>query len=811
MSSARVLLPPGEQAEVTIVIQPLRRSESRAGDYPFSVVVTSSETGREVVTSGQVTVLPFESTEIALKPVRSRRRLSAHRGEPRQFRRHVRPRRQGRRRDLRLRIRSTRNPPPARRASFACACARRAQALRPAADPGPITASPVSPPTTRRRASAPMASFTSSGRCRHRRMPAILTMLLFMTFGSLLVYWRWPHTPTSAFYARNIVLDVRELVGGGEKKASAANPEDRYAGVHMCDKKDATKQPAFSGPAAAPYFSQRDPAWADTIYARSDDKQGFPRPTAAPISTSAAAASFSIACHGALQVLTMPDGQPLNPKTVNEWFNSRRETSRGWVSTGYVYGDVVWSAVNQLSAEIASAHPGSRTIRFAGVGTGKEDEVRQRTQGRPLRHPRTPGHYVAATGVDGDTILINDPYYPDRPSATSTTRTRSSPPSCSNPPPTSPASPSRCPRTCACASAPGKVVGTLKTVAPTKEAAADAQVGIKGATSASSTPGATPPASKAHRPPRPARTRSRSRRPRPVQEIEVTDPRGEKTSVAIHTYDRLGQVALRSEDGQGQLVIQMSYDPTKRAPEFAVTEHVPPGGGGATGSATPSGATPSGSAPAGNTGGAGAGGTGGGTPAGANPGHPRQRHSPSPVAAPRARPAEAPRRSPCPRPRPRARRTTSPSSVRPPTCSPKNATVACNAAIDGPMTSQNWTINGVPAPSGQNRTHSRFRSRRTRPWPWCARRATSRPANRPPAKSRCSSRRRARPPSRARLQRRRRQRPRRRSATRASSAMSPTDPYDLKRRLIPCETTFVGQFTAVVWNAPKATAVGTPA
>src|SRR4029079_1113696 len=115
------------------------------------------------------------------------------------------------------------------------------------------------------------------------------------------------------------------------------------------------------------------------------------------------------------QLLTMPDGQPLTPQTVNDWFNlNARKTSRGWVSQGYIYGDVIWTAANQLSGEIKKVKPDARTIRFLRFGTGSDDEVRdQLRQNRPVIL-EVPGHWIAAVGLDGDRIMINDPYYRDR-------------------------------------------------------------------------------------------------------------------------------------------------------------------------------------------------------------------------------------------------------------------------------------------------------------------------------------------------------------------------------------------------------------
>ncbi|MBK6662184.1 MAG: FHA domain-containing protein [Thermoflexaceae bacterium] len=807
MSSPRVLLPPGEQAEVALVIQPPRRSESRAGDYPFSVVVTSTETGREVVTSGQVTIVPFEGTEIALKPVRSRRDFVitavnhgnavatyalAGKDDEESFiyefeapAVNLEPGAEG---VLRLRVR------PVKRKLFG----------PPMILPFRVQGTATNDPTARVSADGQLHIVRP---LQAWKMPAILSMLLFMTFGSLLFYWRWPSTPTSAYYyARNVVRDVREFVSGRESTARAAsNPEAIYAGIHMCDKKNPTKQDAFSGPAQAPYFSQRDPAWADTIYARSDDKQ-YPSAYCGTDFDQCGCGVTSVASVMALfQILTMPDGKPLTPKTVNEWFNTQaRETSRGWVSSGYVYGDVVWSAVNQLSAEIARNQPGSRTIRFAGLGTGKEEEVKSELKAGRFVILELPGHYVAATGVDGENILINDPYYPDRklysdykdrvrgsvlfePSTDLSGVTITVP------------SDIRVKVT----DAQGKVVGTLKTVSPT-EAATDAQVGIKGATYRFKHAWRDPTCVESP-PPADAGTNQITLPGALGQyKIEVTDPRGEKTAVAIHSYDRLGQVALRSEDGQGQMVIQMNYDPAKQAPEFAVTGAVAPGGGGAaTGSATPTGATPQGGAPAVNGSGAagratpGGGATAGATPAGATPA-PGETATGTPGAG--GVPTVV---TPTPIP-PKAPNNVTVVCTTTYVQDPKNATVACNAAIDGAVTSQSWTINGVPAPSGQNKNALSFSFPQDTtvavvlsacnltacktsasevkvqfPPPGAAS-VTPTPSGTPTAVP---------PPA----------------VTEARLFCDVTyDPYSLKRGLISCETTFLGAFTTVIWSAPQA-------
>ena len=59
-------LAPGARDEVTIVLQPPKKSESTAGEHEFAVAATSSE-GREVRVLGRFTMLPFDDFKFAMK------------------------------------------------------------------------------------------------------------------------------------------------------------------------------------------------------------------------------------------------------------------------------------------------------------------------------------------------------------------------------------------------------------------------------------------------------------------------------------------------------------------------------------------------------------------------------------------------------------------------------------------------------------------------------------------------------------------------------------------------------------------------
>ena len=115
------------------------------------------------------------------------------------------------------------------------------------------------------------------------------------------------------------------------------------------------------------------------------------------------------------QVLTTPDGTALNPSSLNNWFNKGAQlTNAGWVAQGFVSGSVVWGAVNSFKSSATSEGGAAINVRFSGWGSGSEAEIRSElSQGRPVVL-EVPGHYIAAVGLQGNDILINDPFYPNR-------------------------------------------------------------------------------------------------------------------------------------------------------------------------------------------------------------------------------------------------------------------------------------------------------------------------------------------------------------------------------------------------------------
>ncbi|MGE3423023.1 MAG: Ig-like domain repeat protein [Dehalococcoidia bacterium] len=412
---------PGEHAQVAINIHPPRRHAALAGEYDFHAVVHTQEYAEDADAEGRFEVLPFDSADISLAAIRSKRKfrlIAENHGnavaryeltgvDDEQVFRYdfetpaveLQP---GERRVVGLSVR------------------------RPRKLFGP----PQQTPFEIIGKSAEGIEITTRGQLAIRpplqkfRMPvmfALVALLLAATAIGVL-----------------ILTD-----GSGTKTASA---EDPYAGVHLCedtnakadqDKKNAeaaTDKPLESGEVAgtidpgkvvfgqvdntgAPFFAQNDPRWGGQEYAKSLELPTGKDWCGTTIEQCGCAMTSVSVMLALYNIVETPDGQPLTPKTLNDWFNGNAtKTDRGFVSRGYIYGDVIWTAANELSGDVAKTNPNATTVRFAGTGDGSDEDIRgQLKLGRPVI-VEVPGHWIAAVGIDADTdqILINDPFYRDR-------------------------------------------------------------------------------------------------------------------------------------------------------------------------------------------------------------------------------------------------------------------------------------------------------------------------------------------------------------------------------------------------------------
>ncbi|MEO6398374.1 MAG: Ig-like domain repeat protein, partial [Tepidiformaceae bacterium] len=334
--------------------------------------------------------------------------------------------------------------------------------------------------------------------------------------------------------------------------------------------------------------------------------------------------------------------------------------------------------------EIAKAKPGSPTIRFVRTGSGTEGEIRSELQaGRPIIL-EVPGHWIAAVGLDGDKILINDPYYADRRTLdvykgkvkSSVLFEQSN--DLSGFVITVPKS-----ERVKVTDKAGKVVGTLNT-GTEQEVKESVQLGIDGAYY--STKDAWRDPTCVESPPRPGDGTIQIFLPGNKDEykIEVLSPDGGPTTAAFHRYDKTGKYSFESKDNTGPAVIAASFDPVNVAAgssstipgAFPTAENRPSGGGGGVGAGGAGAATGTATPPSGGATTTTATVSAGGSPT-ASPTGTRIPPTAAPVA---------------------------PSSVGVAcqvayNATPKSATVSCTANVAGTYTTTAWTVNGVPAPA----------------------------------------------------------------------------------------------------------------
>lgn len=182
-----------------------------------------------------------------------------------------------------------------------------------------------------------------------------------------------------------------------------------------CSADDQAASPTVAAAAVSgPFFSQSDPRWAGDVYAFTNENGaiwcGSDLSQCGSLITSAATVFWL------LDVKEMPDGSPVTPGTLNGWFKGEAtRTSLGMASRGYLAsGDLDLNAINTLATEISQKAPGCPSLRNAGLGTGSEDEIRAELKaGRPVIL-EVPGHWIVAVRLDGDKVVIHDPFYTDR-------------------------------------------------------------------------------------------------------------------------------------------------------------------------------------------------------------------------------------------------------------------------------------------------------------------------------------------------------------------------------------------------------------
>ncbi|HXH22838.1 MAG TPA: C39 family peptidase [Dehalococcoidia bacterium] len=379
------------------------------------------------------------------------------------------------------------------------------------------------------------------------------------------------------------------------------NAEAKYDGVHLCSpsqraaaeaaatrapspRPTATRVPTADGAAdEPPLFAQNDPVWGNQEYDHGAKQDvGCGRTIA-----ECGCAMTSVATVLRLfNVVNTPEGAGLNPSSLNGWFNQNAQlTTSGWVSQGYQYGNVVWTAVNNLTAALPAEN--AKPLRYKGWGNGSEAEVRSELEaGRPVIL-EVPGHFIAAVGLQGDQILINDPFYRDRTTLASYRgRVKSS----------RLFQPSE-DRRALLISVPanmrvrvtdpqGRVVGTLTGGSPA-EAEKSAQSQIPGATYRFEEAWRDPTCTE--RPPPDGAGVNTIFIPNPekgIYKVEVVNPGGDDSASVVYAYDINGRLKMETRSGGRNVTYQIDYDPG--APSAPTTPTpTPTSTAGATATGTP--------------------------------------------------------------------------------------------------------------------------------------------------------------------------------------------------------------------------------
>lgn len=157
----------------------------------------------------------------------------------------------------------------------------------------------------------------------------------------------------------------------------------------------------------APYTNS-DPYWEGQEYDSGNSQSLGCGSTIAQCGCATTSAAMLLASYG---INKSPDGRQTDPAVLNSYFNKDSKCGDGGcISRGYVFGAVRWNGAAQYSKEANDVYA-SQKIVWNGAGAYDASVVKGDLEnGRPVILQQ-PGHFVVATGVDGETFNINDPFY----------------------------------------------------------------------------------------------------------------------------------------------------------------------------------------------------------------------------------------------------------------------------------------------------------------------------------------------------------------------------------------------------------------
>ncbi len=153
-----------------------------------------------------------------------------------------------------------------------------------------------------------------------------------------------------------------------------------------------------------PLLKQTDPLWKDEVY---DTAMNW-SPSDPTINSWGCAMTSAAMILNYHKIVNLPNGEMLNPKTLNEWLKNQPD---GYIGNGLTN----WLAISRLS-KLAKESGNNQSFNYDSL-----EYIRNKGEDRQLLtddlknlHPdilEQQGHFVVATGISGETFLINDPYF----------------------------------------------------------------------------------------------------------------------------------------------------------------------------------------------------------------------------------------------------------------------------------------------------------------------------------------------------------------------------------------------------------------
>ncbi|MBI3985159.1 MAG: C39 family peptidase [Candidatus Levybacteria bacterium] len=151
-----------------------------------------------------------------------------------------------------------------------------------------------------------------------------------------------------------------------------------------------------------PIFKQTDQSWKNQTY---DNAQKW-SPSSKTIEKWGCAltsATMVLNFHG---INKLPNGTSLNPGTLNTWLKNQKD---GYVGTGWVN----WLAISRLSklSKTINNIVDFDALEFVRFGSANKNQLKTDLEHSIPDILEEPGHFVVATGYEGDIFKINDPYF----------------------------------------------------------------------------------------------------------------------------------------------------------------------------------------------------------------------------------------------------------------------------------------------------------------------------------------------------------------------------------------------------------------